>query len=171
MHLQLENANAYQLGNIYDKAILADGTSGDYGEAVYDPNIFVLCDSYNRVTNKTTGKKTGMPILYYRANTTSTVYPLHGKAVANQTGGYIYNIMDNQGLIEKGMPWDISRPHPLSNNPFGGDTAYPNRFYDLIRDPVVPTGDRPYRADSYILFSAGFDGEYGTSDDVFNFGE
>jgi hypothetical protein len=26
-------------------------------------------------------------------------------------------------------------------------------------------------ADSYILISAGFDGEYGTSDDVFNFGD
>ena len=28
-----------------------------------------LCDSYNRVTNKTTGKKMGMPILYYKADT------------------------------------------------------------------------------------------------------
>ena len=30
-------------------------------------------------------------------------------------------------------------------------------------------GNRPYRADSYILMSAGFDGLYGTKDDVFNF--
>ena len=29
----------------------------------------------------------------------------------------------------------------------------------------------PYRADSYILISAGIDGLYGTSDDMTNFGE
>ncbi len=28
---------------------------------------------------------------------------------------------------------------------------------------------RPYRSDSFILLSAGFDGEYGTRDDVYNF--
>jgi hypothetical protein len=48
---------------------------------------------------------------------------------------------------------------------------YPRAFYDLIRNTKVPGGDKPYRQDSYILLSAGFDGEYGTSDDVFNFGD
>ena len=28
---------------------------------------------------------------------------------------------------------------------------------------------RPFKADSYILISAGWDGEYGTADDVCNF--
>jgi hypothetical protein len=28
---------------------------------------------------------------------------------------------------------------------------------------------RPYRRDSYILISAGYDGLYGTADDVLNF--
>ena len=28
---------------------------------------------------------------------------------------------------------------------------------------------RPYRADSYILISAGYDGLYGTRDDICNF--
>ncbi len=29
----------------------------------------------------------------------------------------------------------------------------------------------PIRADSYILMSAGFDGEYGTKDDIYNFSD
>ncbi len=45
-------------------------------------------------------------------------------------------------------------------------------FYDYITDPKA-TGasgrDWPYRADSYILISAGADGLYGTSDDITNF--
>jgi hypothetical protein len=45
------------------------------------------------------------------------------------------------------------------------------QFYNEIRNDRIPGGDRPYREDSYILMSAGFDGLYGTADDVFNFGE
>jgi hypothetical protein len=44
-------------------------------------------------------------------------------------------------------------------------------FYDETRDKKITSPARPYRADSYILMSAGFDNEYGTSDDVFNFAQ
>jgi len=170
MYVQLENANAYQLGDIYTAAVLADATSGDHGDAAYNPSTFVLCDVYNRVTNIKTGKKIGMPILYYRAGLTKTAFPVPGAAVAGASPSYIYDVRDNQNLIEKGLPWDtsVTGVHPLSRN-LGGDPAYPNRFYDMIRDPQIPTQDRPYRQDSYILLSAGFDGLYGTVDDVFNF--
>jgi hypothetical protein len=78
-----------------------------------------------------------------------------------------------------GLPWAPVFVHSLAK---GGTTpsgaqigtdipAWPTLFYNLIRNPKIPGGDRPYREDSYILLSAGFDGEYGTSDDVFNFGE
>ncbi len=65
MYLQLENANAYQIRDIYDKDSTASGGYANYNG--FDPNTYVLCDSYNRVTHKTTGKKIGMPILYYKA--------------------------------------------------------------------------------------------------------
>lgn len=170
MYLQLENANAYQLGYIYDPAIIR---SADYGgdSAVYDPCTFVLCDVYNRVTNKSTGKKIGMPILYYRADLTKTTCPAPGESptaiIRPNLGTYIYDVRGNQGLIEKGMPWDPTGVHSLTFNA----PDWPKLFYDKIRNPTVPTGDRPYREDSYILLSAGFDGEYGSSDDVYNFGE
>jgi type II secretory pathway pseudopilin PulG len=174
MYLQLENANAYQLGDIYTTAVLGD-TSGDHGFFAYSPDTFVLCDVYNRVTNIKTGKKIGMPILYYRADLTKTMFPGPNdtpQAIRNglSTSGYIYNVYDNQNLIEKGLPWDtsVTAMHPLSIN-WSSGTVYPKPFYDMIRNPMIPTGDRPYRQDSYILLSAGFDGLYGTVDDVFNF--
>jgi hypothetical protein len=46
-----------------------------------------------------------------------------------------------------------------------------DKFYVITRDEKITSMARPMRSDSYILISAGFDGLYGTSDDVFNFGE
>jgi type II secretory pathway pseudopilin PulG len=170
MHLQLENANAYQLDEIYDF------NNEDVQTPGYLNYTFVLCDVYNRVTNRTTGKKIGMPILYYRADLTKTSCPKLNDTAANirsHFGEYIYEVRDDQGIIDMGMPWQPGY-HPLASGVSGG-MVYPKTFYDMIRDPksirdpMVPTGDRPYRTDSYILLSAGFDGQYGTSDDVFNF--
>jgi hypothetical protein len=45
-----------------------------------------------------------------------------------------------------------------------GDSGQLNTKSDKIQTSV-----RSYRADSYILLSAGYDGLYGTADDVCNF--
>jgi len=39
----------------------------------------------------------------------------------------------------------------------------------MILNPQVTAINRPYRAGSYILISAGKDGLYGSPDDIFNF--
>ena len=181
MYLELERANAYQMADIYDATAIT--------AAKFDASTFVLCDSYNRVTNKTTGKKMGMPILYYKADQAKSAYPDSNVAPATMqtnaiSGMYTYNFNDNQQLIDMGgtggIPWAPLFVHPLASS---GTTlegksvtadpklGWPGLFYDIIRDKKIVTGDRPYRADSYILISAGFDGEYGTKDDIYNFGD
>jgi prepilin-type N-terminal cleavage/methylation domain-containing protein len=175
MNLQLENSNAYQIRDIYPTGI---GSAGFSNHSGFDPNTYVLCDSYNRVTNKTTGKKIGMPILYYKADSTKLIHPLLTDTISPTTVGvakYIYNVFDNQDLIDMGIPWNPFIVHPLASSGIT-DTGltisdFPKKFYDITRDPKVTTGDRPVRADSYILMSAGFDGEYGTKDDIYNFGD
>ena len=58
---------------------------------------------------------------------------------------------------------------------FASDPAGITQFYNLTEDVRIreATGSggfsRPYRPESYILISAGFDGRYGTSDDITNF--
>ncbi len=169
MYLQLENANAYQIRDIYSPT--------DITAKKFDPNTFVLCDAYNRVTNIDTGKKMGMPILYYKADVTKIKHTASN--VLLDLDKNIYDVRDNQELIDMGMPWAPGPVHPFA---MGGTTstgavlgvdlpAWPNLFYEATGNPKIPGGDRPYREDSYILLSAGFDGEYGTGDDVFNFGE
>jgi type II secretory pathway pseudopilin PulG len=144
-YLPLESANAYRLEDIYS----------DPG--VFNPKHFVLCDVYRTVTNRTTGKKIGMPILYYKANTANSLHNADDPPSLN-----IYNYLDNQALVALGIP---SAP-PTST---GHRLSDPRRFYLNTRNDKVATANRPYRADSYILISAGFDGEYGSPDDVCNY--
>jgi len=153
--LPLENANAYPLRELYGE--LSDLNSFH----------FVLCDVYKRVTNTRTGKKIGMPVLYYKADTSMQSHDL----LNPNNPDNIYDWTDNAVLLGLGMPWDPDRPHRLLR--FDGDESNEPepegmRFYWNIWNEKVAIS-RPYRADSYILISAGWDGEFGTADDICNF--
>lgn len=159
-YLQLENANAYKMGDLYWEQGMTTGP--------YNADLFVLCDVYNRVTNKSSSKKVGMPILYYKANTANTEHDVQNPDNPNN----IYQYLDNYELVALGLP---GQKPPTAGGPTHDliDPS-PKRFYlntknDQIYDPARPTFARPYRADSFILISAGYDGEYGTADDICNF--
>lgn len=147
-YLPLESANAFRLTDIYPNV-----------SSLVTAKHFVLCDVYRTVTHRVTGKKIGMPILYYRANTANSLHDIDNPDDPLN----IYNYKDNQWLIDLGMP---GNPPPDGPKHRLDD---PKRFYLNTRNDKVTTSDRPYRADSYILISAGFDGEYGTPDDICNF--
>jgi hypothetical protein len=108
-----------------------------------------------------TGKKAGMPILYYKANTANNQHnPANVPASPDGSTMNIYNIWDNQELVKLGKPTARGEKHALLDA---------NRFYRSTKSDQITTADMPFRADSYILLSAGWDGEYGTADDIFNF--
>lgn len=160
-YLQIENANAYRMKNIYDPI--------DVAAMGFDEEKFVLCDVYKRVTNNDTGKKIGMPILYYKADPSGTVHD----EVDPDNPNNIYDYRDNHTLLELGMPWDATS---LEHKLFADDPDLPGPngeiFYVNTKNPKIDIlSGRPYRVDSYILISAGFDGEYGTSDDIVNYGK
>ena len=150
--LQFENANAYRLVDIY----------GPGNTASFNENAFVLCDVYTR--DKRTGRKTGMPILYYKADTSNNMHdPNNFPPRISDSNGNIYNYWDNQRLVELGKPWEEAgkaSTHDLVNWA---------RFYRNTRNNQIITVQQPFRTDSYILLSAGFDAEYGTADDICNF--
>jgi hypothetical protein len=102
-----------------------------------------------------------MPVLYYKADELGQHFNPAGSPTKAANNGYIYNSNDNMELVELGMPWDLTLRHILLAN-----------FYESIRNVQISdsTGvTRPSRSDSYILISAGWDGEYGTRDDIANF--
>lgn len=160
-YLQLESADAHKLKDIY-----GIGETGPYIE-----EHFVLCDAYTRVKNRSTGKKIGMPILYYKANTSNAGNDANSTNFEEEN---IYNYDDNIELAGLGMPWMAGMlPALVEGIDTDGDDTIDMTgeeiFYESIRNKKLENRPRPYRADSYILLSAGFDGEYGTPDDVFNF--
>jgi type II secretory pathway pseudopilin PulG len=151
-----QTTDAYRMWHLYNN-------SGDSFTAEGSENLYVLCDVYNRVKDTETGKGIGMPILYYKADTLGTIHdPCGTLPIVGDNKGYIYNYTDNAKLIELGLPPSgTSTDHPLS---------VPRKFYEITKDNRINiAAGRPYRPDSYILISAGFDGVYGTDDDIFNF--
>lgn len=159
-YLPLESANAFKISQIY----------GSKGTFTFDS--YVLCDVYAKASAG--GLKTGMPILYYKANTSKSAHD-----AATPTND-IYNYLDNDQLVQLGIPGE-SYAHPMASV---GTTRYdksgggkyasdPRIFYEHTSSEQIQASSqglmRPYRADSYILQSAGNDGEYGTRDDIYNF--
>lgn len=154
--LQAENANAWRLQDIYGTNV-----------GSFLGTTFVLCDVYARQMKN--GQKTGMPILYYKADTANSYHdPNFAQAMAPaDSKGNIYNYWDNHALVQLGKPWQasgtsggVSAAHKM---------AEPTRFYKNTQSEQIRTTMRPFRADTFILISAGWDAEYGTADDICNF--
>ncbi|HML75936.1 MAG TPA: prepilin-type N-terminal cleavage/methylation domain-containing protein [Anaerohalosphaeraceae bacterium] len=169
-YIDMENANAFRMQDVYNTNLSASqgGASG-----VFLATNYVLCDVYSK--NRTSGKKTGMPILYFKARIN---YTLQDFSIDGVYTDDIYNYDDNRALVCLGTADVTPVKHELENLTGGGTNAYVN-FERMILNRQVqqstitaanPDGIfRPYRADSYILVSAGKDELYGTADDIFNF--
>jgi prepilin-type N-terminal cleavage/methylation domain-containing protein len=157
-YLELEKANAVKLSNMYPYP----SVNGEISEALAD--TFVLCDMFGQVKNKATGKRTGMPILYFRANTSNTLFkPSNLTLIPFDTSqDAVYNINENYPFLSYWAPWGSGVSHLMTDR---------NIFYQRIANPNFTSPQRPYRNDSFILLSAGPDGLYGTSDDVYNVDE
>ena len=170
--IEFENANVFDMADIYSDIIAADFDDTERNN--------VLCDVFDK--RRISGKKTGMPILYFKAR---TMYTEQDSRVTTGTGhgteDDIYYYPDNFNLVDLGDP-ETSNAHPLADGgagavvpaPAAGSGAFDNDedcedFDSMIVNTQVTTIRRPYRSGTYILVSAGKDGLYGTPDDLFNF--
>jgi len=143
-YLHVTYTGARRVGDVYGR-----GNTGSFPEHVY-----VLCDVFER--RRPGGAKTGMPILYYRADVEGTAHDVNDPDNPEN----IYDYRDNQALIDLGVPGDPDLVHPLAD---------PKRFYLNTQSHKSPQRPVPYCVDRYILISAGRDGLYGTKDDICNF--
>lgn len=157
-YIEVEKANAVKLSSIYP----TDGNEQKLNEYA-NPETYALADMFSSVPNKLTGKRTGMPILYYRADTSKVLLkpdPLgFFPWTTSQTA--IYNVNENFPFIAAVS--NTGNVHPM--------VANRAEFYRRIVNPNFTNPQRPYRAQSFILLSAGADGMYGTPDDVYNIEE
>jgi len=114
------------------------------------------------------GQKAGMPVLYYKADSSKLNHDSITPPVAGGSNTNIYNFDDNYAITALGCPWEASPPpagpaHPMQTDPLV--------FLKAITNTKVTSTPRPHNEDGYILMSAGWDGLYGTRDDVYNFAD
>lgn len=160
-YIDMENANAFRLQDVYTAAQLTG----------FNPLNYVLCDVYSR--SRTSGTKTGMPILYFKARTIYTQQNYNDTA-GNLNLDDIYDYDDNQALVLIGTPDTTPVRHEIEKDATGNQAALADAFLNfqklILNQQILQNGVyRPYRADSYIMMSAGKDGLYGTADDIYNF--
>ncbi|MBN1974806.1 MAG: hypothetical protein JW787_14290 [Sedimentisphaerales bacterium] len=142
-YLPIENANIYRLKDIFENT------------GPFDRNEYVICDIF--IQKRRSGKKTGMPLLYFKADTTKSSHDVNNPDNPDN----IYNYKDNYDLLALGMPGKPGVKHPLYEDP--------SLFYIMTQNYNDTSKSTPFNKDSYILISAGKDGLYGTSDDIANF--
>lgn len=141
-----ESADAVEIREIWSDA---------NGTGAFLATSRVLCDVWRRRLDS--GKKVGMPVLYYRADVSKKAHDAENPDNPEN----IYDYRDNHALLALGVPGEAGKQHPLY--------ADPKMFYEMTRDKKVKDKSVPHNADSFILISAGYDGVYGTEDDITNF--
>jgi hypothetical protein len=182
-YLSPDSVEAYQIAQLYD--VPGDVYPGNLDrtgtiDAAHSPAP-ILTDSYRvKTISLPNGKqvKAGSPILYYRANVTSKQFRTAalptppGGAITNiEAAGSIYNSLDNEELLKLGTIMDQAKYHHFDYTNYNDGAGNTGReiFYEAIMNPTITTQVRPYNQTSYILMSAGFDGIFGTPDDIYNF--
>jgi hypothetical protein len=146
----------------------------------FTPNVdtrrYVICDVFSKkriTTSSNEVKRVGTPVVYFKANISGT--EMDGSS--NSRYHYYDNqIIFNRQVYEKNYNHDLAdsgttRPGASitgSNLFYSGSPDYQ---YKVIDKEVTEASGRPWphRPDSYILISAGPDGNFGTEDDVTNF--
>jgi len=132
----------------------------DLSSSTLVPETYVLSDVFGRgedvyVTDSTGVSRkveAGLPVLYYRAN------------ASFKRRGDVYKYDDNWRIVNEA---NYTLP--------GGGNASPivtnTEFYNYITDWRSSTSaiNVPFKPDSYLLITAGWDGRYGTEDDICNF--
>jgi len=114
--------------------------------------------------------KVGSPILYYKANSTSRHFKV--SPMPPYYDEWIYNVLDNDSIVKLRRLDKATAKHHFASDYTAPDPD--NRtgieiFYDTITNPNVQTHEKPFNAKTFILISAGWDGIFGTKDDISSF--
>jgi prepilin-type N-terminal cleavage/methylation domain-containing protein len=136
----------------------------------------VITDVFNR--NDTLAGRTGMPILYFRGDSTKPFRVDSARqTVLNPSPAqyrlWAYNFDDNLPVLQ--LPWLRDTTQAGLDKHFRDpDDASKNHaqvFYERITQQANPDQNfyKPYNASTFILISAGWDGIFGTKDDIVNY--
>ena len=179
MYVEADSVKAYRLQDVFNWPItsgvnfytpIAAFKTNDGSASI--PSTYpdaVIGDVFQKATINTThcpprlGQKVGMPVLYYKADSSKIAHDATTNPLTTTINTNIYNFDDNYAITALGCPWEgvLTTHHPMYDDP--------RVFLNAITNDKVTSTPRPHNEDGYILLSAGWDGLYGTQDDVYNF--
>ena len=155
-YIDLKDIGVFVMGILY-----GDGNCGNVYPSTnaYRSPVFTEVYGRKKIT-LANGEvvKAGTPILYYKANTSSRMCP-RGDPDPTDVENYIYNYEDNKAITLLGTMKDQNVPHELTFN----------KFYEVINNSKIDTYDQPFNATTFLLMTPGWDGIFGTKDDITNF--
>ena len=176
VYFELKHSGMYKLDQLW-----GPGETG----TLQEDQCPVLTDVFVRNAVIGAEEMAGAPVLYYKADSTKRFRTSGSPPVvvtnptSAQYGNWIYNFDDNIDLLNlawlrsPGSAEDLPGfpPHYRERDDYPTVTDVPELFYQILTQRQDSTTGfyKPYNADTYILISAGWDGIYGTKDDITNF--
>ena len=178
IYFELKHSGFYTLADLWG--------SGDTGSLHEDSPVITDVFVRNRITTVAGDTvKAGSPVLYFKADPTkrfrvdSTNNPVTATVAGQEYVNWIYNLNDNLEILY--LNW-LREPGGV-DDPVGIPPHYPDEngnataddpaqiFYEQLtqREDTTTNFYKPYNQDRFILISAGWDGIFGTKDDLTNF--
>lgn len=188
LYIDPKDMGLVDLSEIYSDIKVNDGDYTCYDSTTGPAPVFT--DVFERRMAETAAGdklKVGTPIVYFVADDTSSLFremedkPSTPFNETTETSMWIYDYQDNQCIFNLPGLKDGSQ-HKYDFEYQEGDPAMHGNdlFYEAITNPEATRQStvnssiyfrKPYNARSFLLISAGWDGIFGTKDDVQNFGE
>lgn len=179
LYLEFKHFEARTLDEFYQTPAPLFTTNGTHQAPI-------LTDVFEKNPLLNANGKVGSPILYFKANQSKrewdfrTPNPDATDWIPETYTRWVYNLDDNRPLLDLGIAnqdlADEYDRHFPDTDPAAPDlTTIPGAFYRFITNGEALTGTgpnasyRPYNPNTYLLMSAGYDGIYGTEDDITNF--
>jgi prepilin-type N-terminal cleavage/methylation domain-containing protein len=146
--------------------------------------VFTDVFERNKITLNGEVVKVGMPVLYFKADSSKKRFRVDASrnavdpvtmAQSAEYSQWTYNFNDNVPILQ--LPWLRDPTDPIESGDIqphfpdssGGGKQPVQIFYEQITQRKDGTFYKPYNENTFILISAGWDGIYGTKDDLTNY--
>jgi prepilin-type N-terminal cleavage/methylation domain-containing protein len=182
-YVELKNSGVYLISELWQSVTAPSKIYTSSGKVNRERSP-VITDTFNtnRITLNGVTVKVGQPVLYFKADGSKQFRnALPPATVANfvpdEYSKWIYNLDDNLPVVDLPVMsdttlMDMDFIDPANPNPAAVTAAQKaQRFYEQITQTADPDRKyyKPFNANKFILISAGWDGIYGTKDDITNF--
>ncbi len=171
-YVEFEEMAIFELREIY-----GTGNTGDLFESTDDYSSPVFVDVYNhkKITvidseGNSVNVKVGTPILYFNADENVKAFRTQGQPYTwDNFKDWTYDYTDNMDYFDLTPLKNADKQHNFAESFTKGGKNGIELFYEDITNDEISQYYAPYKPKSFILMSAGYDGIFGTKDDVTNY--